>query len=60
MEAIIFAAAEPLDVETIQNKITKKIDVEKESDQLSNFCLKKDISFDLNFFVNRFNFLFQI
>ena len=29
VEAIIFAAAEPLDVETIQNKITKKIDVEK-------------------------------
>ena len=29
IEAIIFAAAEPLDIETITNKISKKIDVEK-------------------------------
>ena len=29
IEAIIFAAAEPLDVETIENKISKKTDVEK-------------------------------
>ena len=29
IEAIIFAAAEPLDIETIQNKISKKTDVEK-------------------------------
>ena len=29
IEAIIFAAAEPLDVETIENKISKKINVEK-------------------------------
>ena len=29
IEAIVFAAAEPLDIETISNKISKKIDVEK-------------------------------
>ena len=29
IEAIIFAAAEPLDIETIENKISKKTDVEK-------------------------------
>ena len=29
IEAIIFAAAEPLDIETIQSKISKRSDVEK-------------------------------
>tara|TARA_A100001015_G_scaffold114361_1_gene127025 strand:+ start:2326 stop:3027 length:702 start_codon:yes stop_codon:yes gene_type:complete len=29
IEAIIFAAAEPLDIETIKSKISKKVDVEK-------------------------------
>ena len=29
IEAVVFAAAEPLDIETIENKISKKIDVEK-------------------------------
>ena len=29
IEAIVFAAAEPLDVDTIENKISKKTDVEK-------------------------------
>jgi segregation and condensation protein B len=29
VEAIIFAAAEPLDVDTIESKVSKKIDVEK-------------------------------
>ena len=29
IEAIVFAAAEPLDIETIQSKISKKTDVEK-------------------------------
>ena len=29
IEAIIFAAAEPLDIETIENKISKKTNVEK-------------------------------
>ena len=29
IEAIVFAAAEPLDIETIENRISKKTDVEK-------------------------------
>jgi segregation and condensation protein B len=29
VEAIVFAAAEPLDIDTIQGKISKKTDVEK-------------------------------
>ena len=29
IEAIVFAAAEPLDIETIENKISKKTNVEK-------------------------------
>ena len=29
IEAIVFAAAEPLDIDTIQSKISKKVDVEK-------------------------------
>ena len=29
IEAIVFAAAEPLNVETIESKISKKADVEK-------------------------------
>ena len=29
IEAIVFAAAEPLDIDTIQSKISKKTDVEK-------------------------------
>ena len=29
IEAIVFAAAEPLDIDTIENKISKKADVEK-------------------------------
>ena len=29
VEAILFAAAEPLDIDTIKEKISKKIDVEK-------------------------------
>ena len=29
IEAIVFAAAEPLDIQTIENKISKKINVEK-------------------------------
>ena len=34
IEAIIFAAAEPLDVDTIKSKISKKISVEKSLDKL--------------------------
>ena len=29
VEAILFAAAEPLDIETIESKVSKKIDVSK-------------------------------
>ena len=29
VEAIVFAAAEPLDIDTIESKISKKINVEK-------------------------------
>ena len=32
VEAIIFAAAEPLDVDTIESKVSKKVDVEKSLD----------------------------
>ena len=39
IEAIVFAAAEPLDIETIQSKISKKTDVEK-----SLFKLKLEYS----------------
>ena len=34
VEAIIFAAAEPLDVDTIESKITKKINIKKTLDNL--------------------------
>ena len=54
IEAIIFAAAEPLDVETIKNKISKKTDVEKVLSKLQNeysgrginlVCISKKWSF---------------
>ena len=34
IEAIIFAAAEPLDVDTIESKLSKKINVEKSLEKL--------------------------
>ena len=34
IEAIIFAAAEPLDVDTIENKLSKKINIEKSLEKL--------------------------
>ena len=34
IEAIVFAAAEPLDIETIEGKISKKADVEKDIKKL--------------------------
>jgi segregation and condensation protein B len=34
IEAIIFAAAEPLDVETIESKLSKKINIEKSLEKL--------------------------
>ena len=36
VEAIIFAAAEPLDIDTIESKISKKIDVLKSLEKLQN------------------------
>ena len=54
IEAIVFAAAEPLDIETIENKISKKINVEKILLKLQNeysnrginlVCIKKKWSF---------------
>ena len=36
IEAIIFAAAEPLDISTIESKISKKSDVEKILQKLQN------------------------
>jgi len=54
IEAIIFAAAEPLDIETIQNKISKRSDVEKILKKLQNeysnrginlVCISKKWSF---------------
>ena len=34
IEAIIFAAAEPLDVETIESKLSKKVNIEKSLEKL--------------------------
>ena len=44
IEAIIFAAAEPLDIETIENKISKKIDVEKVLLKLQNEYKERGIN----------------
>ena len=44
IEAIIFAAAEPLDIETIENKISKKIDVEKVLLRLQNEYKERGIN----------------
>ena len=35
VEAIVFAAAEPLDIDTIESKISKKIDVLKSLEKLT-------------------------
>ena len=54
IEGIVFAAAEPLDIETIENKITKKTDVTKVLLKLQNeykdrginlVCISKKWSF---------------
>jgi segregation and condensation protein B len=54
VEAIVFAAAEPLDVETIESKISKKINVQKTLEKLQNeysnrginlVCISKKWSF---------------
>ena len=54
IEAVIFAAAEPLDVDTIENKVSKKSDVVKSLEKLQNeysnrginlVCIKNKWSF---------------
>ena len=37
VEAIIFAAAEPLDIDTIENKISKKITLKKRLRKFTSF-----------------------
>ena len=44
VEAIIFAAAEPLDVDTIETKVSKKIDVKKCLEKLQLFYSKRGIN----------------
>ena len=44
IEAIIFAAAEPLSIETIESKISKKTDVEKALNKLKDFYSKRGIN----------------
>ena len=44
VEAIIFAAAEPLSIETIESKISKKADVQKILEKLKNFYSKRGIN----------------
>ena len=44
IEAIVFAAAEPLDIDTIQSKISKKTDVEKILIKLQSEYLNRGIN----------------
>ena len=44
VEAILFAAAEPLDVDTIESKISKKINVLKILEKLQNFYSTRGIN----------------
>jgi len=44
IEAIVFAAAEPLSIETIESKITKKTDVEKCLQKLKDFYSSRGIN----------------
>ena len=44
VEAIVFVAAEPLSIETIESKITKKTDVEKTLQKLQNFYSNRGIN----------------
>ena len=44
VEAIIFAAAEPLDMETIETRVAKKINVTKSLERLRNFYSKRGIN----------------
>ena len=44
IEAIIFAAAEPLDVDTIESKLSKKVNIEKYLKKLQNEYLNRGIN----------------
>ena len=44
VEAIIFAAAEPLDIETIETRVSKKINVQKSLERLQKFYSKRGIN----------------
>ena len=44
IEAIVFAAAEPLSIDTIESKLSKKTDVEKSLLKLQNFYLNRGIN----------------
>tara|TARA_B100000945_G_C20270730_1_gene543804 strand:+ start:102 stop:794 length:693 start_codon:yes stop_codon:yes gene_type:complete len=44
IEAIVFAAAEPLSIDTIESKLSKKADVEKSLLKLQNFYLNRGIN----------------
>ena len=44
IEAIVFAAAEPLNIETIENKISKKTDVEKSLQKIQSFYSDRGIN----------------
>ena len=44
VEAIIFAAAEPLDIESIETRVSKKINVSKSLERLQNFYSKRGIN----------------
>ena len=47
IEAIVFAAAEPLDIETIENKISKKTNVEKILLKLQKLIVLQNLIFFL-------------
>ena len=44
IEAIIFAAAEPLDVDTIESKLSKKVNIEKSLEKLQREYLNRGIN----------------
>ena len=44
VEAILFAAAEPLDIETIETRVSKKINVPKSLERLQKFYSKRGIN----------------
>ena len=44
VEAIVFAAAEPLDIDTIETRVSKKIDVLKTLEKLQKFYSSRGIN----------------